>query len=168
MRLGVKSNADELYTVVSNNLKHLEEWLPWATKNYSLDSALEFIKTSRQQFADNKHENLLIFLENKLVGGIGLNDFNWSNKSVEIGYWLAENVQGKGIITKCCGKLIEYCFKELKLNRIVIRCAAENIKSQKIPERLKFTKESTLREALLLNDRFVDLIVYSMLKEEWR
>ena len=57
---------------------------------------------------------------------------------------------------------------ELQFNRVEIRCATENTRSSAIPDRLRFTLEGVLRQVQLLHDRYVDLVVYSMLVEQWR
>lgn len=167
MRLVSERYAGELNSVVRDNLAYLHEWLPWPNEDYSVQTARDFIKFRLELFANNEAMAFLIFQNEKIVGGIGFDNPNPLNRSIEIGYWLKADAQGNGIITKCCRDLINYCLNELKINRIVIRCATENIRSQAIPERLGFTKEGILREAEWLHDKFVDLIVYSILKEEW-
>ncbi len=160
--------AGELTSIVLENLEYLQEWLPWATEDYSVETAKEFVKTNLKGFAKNEFPSYFIFYEGKLVGGIGFNNVNKSDRNAEIGYWLREDSQGNGIITRCCRKLIEFAFNEMNLNRIVIRCATENIKSRNIPEKLGFVKEGILRETAVLNGEFIDLIVYSILKKEWK
>jgi ribosomal-protein-serine acetyltransferase len=63
--------------------------------------------------------------------------------------------------------MLDYGFKDLGLNRIEIKCAVENLKSARVPEKLNFTKEGILRQAELLNGKFVDLYLFSLLKNEW-
>ena len=53
------------------------------------------------------------------------------------------------------------------LNRIEIKCAVGNNKSRAIPQKLQFKQEGILRQAELLNGKFIDLYLYAMLKEEW-
>ncbi len=167
LRLVSERYAEELNSLIHNNLEHISQWMPWATENYSVDSAKEFIKAGKQRFVETEMPDLFILENKELIGIVGFNRPDLVHKSVEIGYWLAKNKTGKGIITKCCKILIDYAFNELDFNRICIRCAVENKKSQAIPERLGFTKEGIARQDEKLHDRFVDLIVYSMLKEEW-
>ena len=50
---------------------------------------------------------------------------------------------------------------------MAIKCAAENLISQGIPIRLNFTKEGVLRKEGFLNGKYVDHVVFAMLKEEW-
>ena len=57
--------------------------------------------------------------------------------------------------------------RELQLNRIEIRAAIGNVKSQAIPEKLGFAKEGCVREAEWLYDHYVDHIIYGMLKSDF-
>ena len=54
------------------------------------------------------------------------------------------------------------------LNRIELKTAVKNLKSQAIPNKLNFKKEGILRQAEFVNNEFVDLYIYSMLKEDWQ
>jgi ribosomal-protein-serine acetyltransferase len=110
-----------------------------------------------------------VILQNDVtVGRIGLHHLNRDNKNASIGYWLTKNTEGKGIITRSCKVLITYGFEELELHRIEIKAAVNNVKSQAIPQKLNFTKEGTLRESELVNGVFLDLVLYSMLQDEWK
>ena len=90
------------------------------------------------------------------------------NKIGEIGYWLADGLQGRGIITKCCTAVINHAFTQLGLNRIEIKCGTGNSKSRAVAEKLQFKPEGILRQAELLNGKHIDLYLYAMLKEEWK
>jgi ribosomal-protein-serine acetyltransferase len=56
----------------------------------------------------------------------------------------------------------------LALNRIELKAAVENLRSRAVAEKLGFTKEGIAREAELVNNKFLDLTLYSMLSSEWR
>jgi len=64
--------------------------------------------------------------------------------------------------------LIAYAFEDLNLNRIEIKAAVENLKSQAIPQKLNFQKEGVLREAEFVNQKYLDLTLYSLLKKEYQ
>ena len=162
-----EENAAEVFKVVTENYAHLYQWSPWLDENYSLERATEFAKLCQKQFEEKTSIPLCIKLNGKIVGGTGFNAFNWEYKSAEIGYWLAKEHNGKGIVTKSCRRMLNYAFDELKLNRIVLRCVPTNEKSRKIPERLGFTNEGIERQGGFHHNRFVDFVIYSMLSEEW-
>jgi RimJ/RimL family protein N-acetyltransferase len=77
-----------------------------------------------------------IWYEGRLAGVIGYHALDWENRTTEVGYWLGEEQQGKGLVTAACRALVDHAFGELGLNRVVISCATENKKSCAIPERL--------------------------------
>ncbi|MGH7179120.1 MAG: GNAT family N-acetyltransferase, partial [Tepidisphaeraceae bacterium] len=58
-------------------------------------------------------------------------------------------------------------FDQWKLNKVEIRAATQNVRSRRVPERLGFTMEGTLRQVNKLADGFHDLVVYGMLASEW-
>ena len=62
-----------------------------------------------------------------------------------------------------CGKLTDYCFTKLNLNRVEIQCARGNVKNQAIPDRLNFNMEGTLRQAQLLNNKLSTCIYMRLL-----
>jgi ribosomal-protein-serine acetyltransferase len=109
-----------------------------------------------------------IWFHDVLAGIIGFHNIDWMNRNVEIGYWLGEEFQGRGIMTKACRTLTNYAFYEYRLNRVQIRCAPENKRSNAIIERLGFIKEGNIRQAEYLYDHFVDLFVYGMTADVWK
>jgi ribosomal-protein-serine acetyltransferase len=70
-------------------------------------------------------------------------------------------------MTAACRAVVTEAFEHYGLHRIEIRCATKNHKSRAIPQRLGFVQEGILREAEWLYDHFVDLVVYSMLEQDW-
>lgn len=161
-------HAEELTKVARENLEQLKLWMVWATDDFSVDKAQEFIEFNLKQFAENRSFTTIILLEEKLVGGIGFHSLDTKNKNAQIAYWLAREAQGKGIVTRCCRRLFDYLFDEFDLNRIQINCNVENIKSRGVPERLGCGLEGIHRQIEFHNDRFRDLAVYAMLKEDWK
>lgn len=160
--------APEVFRVVMENYNFLYRWTPWLDENYSLEVAKEFAKISLRYFGNREMMALRIVYKGETVGGTGFNNFNWHYKTTEIGYWLAEKYNGKGIVTKCCRALLEYAFDELALNRVVIKCQPENVKSRLVPERLNFVEEGIERQGGFHDGEFVDFVVYSMLAKEWQ
>jgi len=160
-------DADEVFALVDASRMYLREWLPWVDSSVSVEDTKEFVHAAQQQYARGDGFQCCIRCKGKIVGIIGLHRVDRFHKQTEIGYWLAEEYQGRGIMTACCRALVDFAFREYKLHRVEIRAAGENEKSRSIPERLGFTHEGTLRESEWVNDRFVDGAVYSMLERDW-
>lgn len=168
LRIYEERHAQEIADVVDQNRAHLRQWLPWLDNSRSVEDSKAFIRDALRQFADNQGFQAGIWFQGKLAGGIGYHPINWASRKVEIGYWLGETYQGKGLVTKACRALVTYAFDVLGLNKVEIRCAIENVRSCAIPKRLGFTQEGILREAEWLYDHYVDLVVYGMLAREWQ
>lgn len=167
LRLPKEHHAEEAHALVTENFTYLKEWLPWVRDDYSLESTRTYIRWNLRQFSENKGYAVNIVYQNRIAGSVGYNSINWENRQTEIGYWLGASFQGKGLIGKACRVLIDHAFNELKLNRVAISCAVENLKSRAIPERLGFTQEGILRQAEWVHNHFNDLVLYAMLKSEW-
>lgn len=108
-----------------------------------------------------------MYLLPSLSGIVGYNEVDWQNKIAYIGYWLGEGFQGKGIMTRATKALVDYAFEQLNLNKVDIRAAERNKKSRSIPERLGFQQEGKIRAGELLYGKYVDHVIYGMLKNEW-
>jgi len=160
-------HAEELFSLTEKHRQYLRRWLPWLDNNKYLQNTVDFIKYSRKQYKDSTSMHLAISSKDSIVGIIGFHKVDWINHSTSIGYWLVEDYQGRGIVTKSCKSLIDYAFGSLGMNRVEIRCAVENSRSRAIPERLGFMEEGVAREAEWLYDRYVDHAVYAMLRSEW-
>jgi RimJ/RimL family protein N-acetyltransferase len=70
---------------------------------------------------------------------------NWETRKFEIGYWMDSRYTKKGYMTEAVELLTNFTFNELLANRVEIRCDPKNINSRRIPERLGYTLEGTLR-----------------------
>lgn len=167
LRLLEERHAEAFFAVIDENRAHLREWLPWLDGAWSAEDTRNFIKGTMDQWARNDGFTAGIWYQGQPVGAIGYHCIDWPNLLTGIGYWLSASHQGRGLMTKACRALVEHAFTDLGLNRIEIRCAPGNKKSCAIPERLGFTREGTSRQAEWLYDHFIDLVVYSMLADEW-
>jgi ribosomal-protein-serine acetyltransferase len=167
LRLPDERHSPEAYALIKRDHEHLSRWLKWATEDFTLEDAKEFVRRNRRQFANNEGYSTQIVYRDRIAGQVGYVEISWANGSCEIGYWLGAAFQGRGIMTRACRALIDYAFRELKLNRVEIKCAVGNTRSRAVPERLGFEQEGILREAHHLHDSYVDLVVYAMLAADW-
>ncbi|MGN5954041.1 GNAT family N-acetyltransferase [Sphingobacterium lactis] len=160
--------APELFQIIERNRNYLSEFLPWVP-GMKLDSDFYGYISNAVIKNEEKYEASFTILYNEeAVGRIGLHHINWNNKNAAIGYWIDQDKNGKGIVINACKRLIKYGFEELNLNRIEIKAAVNNTKSQAIPQKLNFKEEGILRQAELVNDEYLDIKVFSMLKEEFQ
>jgi ribosomal-protein-serine acetyltransferase len=161
-------HAAETFALIDTNRKFLKRWLPWVDSMQTVAHFKNYIAHCKQQHKDGTDFGYVILYNNQVAGRIGIHHINQPNKTGAIGYWLAEAFAGKGIVSVSCEALINYGFEVLDLNRIEIKCATGNYKSKAIAERLNFKQEGILRQAEWVNNKSLDLFLFSMLKEEWK
>ena len=155
---------EPIFHTIDNEREYLGEWLPFVKYTQQESDTEEFIHSTES--AELKDLTFAIYYQKNFVGIVGLKDPDYDNKKVEIGYWLSEKYQHKGIMTLSAKRLIQYAIDELQMNRIQLKAATGNLKSQRIAERLDFTYEGIERDGELHAHGFVDLKQYSLLKKD--
>ena len=167
MRLLRPDEAAMVFAEVDRHRDYLRRWLPWLDETHTSADTRPHLEYSWNGYHQGIGFSLGIFFEEHFCGTIGFHAFDLKNRITSLGYWLSEDFTGRGIMTACTGRLVDYAIDDRHMNRVYIRCASENAASRAIPERLGFVHEGTQREAEWLYDHFVDLEIYSMLKREW-
>jgi ribosomal-protein-serine acetyltransferase len=161
-------HAEGLYEALNNSRQHLSAFLPWVDKMQTVNDFRNYIRNCELLYEEKKEVSFVMLYDDSPVGRIGLHHMNLQNKNASVGYWLTKNMEGKGIVIRSCKELLAYGFEVLDLNRIELKAAVENLRSLAVAEKLGFTKEGIAREAELVNNKFLDLTLYSMLSSEWR
>ena len=159
--------SQQLFNIVEANREHLRQWLPWLDQNKSERDTLAFITQALEGFSRGHMMVLGIYFQQNIVGILSFNHIDRLNHNASVGYWLSDQHQGRGIMSRCVARLCHYGFNELKLQRIEIRCATDNYKSRAIPERLGFVHEGICRSGEYLYGIYLDLEIYGMLRQEW-
>lgn len=168
MRAWREDEVDAALEIVLRNREHLQTYMQWMTQDYSIADARKFIFEGIKNRLDKKTLGLVLVRNGDWIGSAGFNRLDWNARVCEIGYWIDREAEGKGVITRACQAMIDYAFDELEMNRVEIRCSAENSRSAAIPERLGFKLEGTLRQAEVLHGRPHDFLIFGLLAEDPR
>ena len=148
LSLSIPQYAEELFVLTYKNREFLKQWLPWLDAVTQPSDTREFIKAQLLRFQEGKALHVTIFYQDKIAGVLGCNSIDQENGIGHIGYWLAKDYNGKGIMTESVEDIVKLSFKYYLLNRVEIRRAVDNLKSRTIPERLGFQQEGVIRQAL--------------------
>lgn len=136
-----------LNAAVCKSIDFLSAWLPFVKTMPTLDESEIHCRRSLADFILRQNIVLSIYtLDGQiLIGSTGLHRIDWSVPSLEIGYWICEEHQGKGYITEAVNALTRYAFAALRARRVEIRCDAKNVKSHAVILRLGFEQEGLLK-----------------------
>jgi ribosomal-protein-serine acetyltransferase len=160
-------DLDALYALSVADSEHLRRWHAWAN-DVQLEHTRAYVTSVLGHFERGEALPALIVEADAVVGSCGFNRIEPRNGFAEIGYFIAASHEGRGIMTAAVRALITYGFDVLDLHRIAIGAAPDNARSRAIPERLGFTEEGVLREAERHPGRYGDIVLYSILRHEWR
>lgn len=136
---------------------------------YPRGSAKEFI-----HFAlDAKKSGILVIYAiieketNQLIGIINLK-IHPTYQRGELGYWVAKKYWGKGYGTEAAKSLLQYGFEVMKLHKIFAQAFSSNVGSYKIMEKIGLHYEGTLKEHVCRDGQYHDLVVYGLLRKDFR
>jgi ribosomal-protein-serine acetyltransferase len=166
LRLWEASDSAELTALIAANREHLARWMPWA-ETHGFDDAVDHLEEKRLQVEANDGFEAAVVLAGRVAGVTGFHAVDWINRSTSIGYWLAADAEGRGLMTAAVTALLDHAFFEWDLHRVIIEVVVGNERSQAIPERLGFRQEAILREAKLVGGRHQDTRLYAMLAPDW-
>jgi len=135
------SFASHYLRIVSEERDYLGKWLVWPPLADSKEFFLEFISKSLHDYADGKTIVCAMFYKGLLVGNMSLHNIGQPEDTGEIGYWISQSFQGKGIVARAVKKMLSIGFEGHGLNSIYIEAAMENTSSRAVCERLGATLE---------------------------
>lgn len=131
---------------------------------YSLADAEEFVRRSME---DQVRVAITLADSGKLVGGVGLRLDDGHNRA-ELGYWIGMPYWGNGYATEASQALIEYGFRELKLERIYASHTTNNPASGNVLRKLGMKYEGCQRKHIVKWGEYLDLELYGLLRQDYR
>jgi RimJ/RimL family protein N-acetyltransferase len=164
------SDAQGLQESLKASREHLLPWMAWALfEPQPLSDKIDLLRTFRAKFDLGEDAIYGIFdkSETQVIGGTGLHP-RVGNNAREIGYWVDVNHIGKGVATETTSALIKVGFEIENLSRIEIHCDPANVKSSRIPEKLGFKHEATLKARLENADgELCDKMVWTLFRDDY-
>ena len=160
LALPQKGFEKKYFEIIDSQRTYFSKWLPWVA-NYSQDDADSFVSRSLHGYAEGKSLTCSIFYHGEIVGNISFNTINHDLKKVEIGYWLSQDYQGKGIMTRAVKAMLAIAKNELDVELAVIKASEGNLPSRAIPERLGFSFDGIIKNAERVNSKILDHAIYT-------
>lgn len=104
-----------------------------------------------------------------LIGSCQLHSIHPTHQNAELQIRIApEDQRGLGLGAEALRALLAFGFGDMSLHRIFLHVFASNKAAIAAYQRVGFRHEGTLREAALIEGRWVDVLLMAILQEEWR
>jgi ribosomal-protein-serine acetyltransferase len=159
----------EMWRVVDGSRAHLFPWLPWVPYNTDEPSTQRFLEACAAEWDAGRALRFMIRdrAHGALIGVVGLESCIHMHRSCELGYWISEPAQGRGLMTEAARELLRFAFEQLGIHRVRVAAATTNHRSLAVIGRLGFHFEGIAREAELCANRWLDHACFSLLSTEW-
>lgn len=140
-------DAQAQVDAVNASLPELRQWMVWAQEPQTLEAARENLTQGHAAYADASNLRLMVWNAEgtELIGSSGFHALDWRVPKAEIGYWIATAHTGHGYAREVAQALTDIGLNTLGFRRIEIRCDADNERSARIPRRLGYTLDATLK-----------------------
>lgn len=158
------SDAKDLAMALSNKKvqDNLRDGFPYP---YTEQDGKDFISTMLSA-DENETFAFAITVDNIAVGSISVfRQGNIHRRTAELGYYIAEEYWGRGIMTEAVRQICEYVFSKSDITRIYAEPFAYNTASCRVLEKAGFQYEGTLRSNAIKNGKVIDMKMYSKIKE---
>lgn len=157
-------DAPAIFAAIDTQRDYLGRWLPFVAVTHYIGQTQEVVA---RMLADAANPVFTLRDGPDFAGLIGCKSADAATGAIEIGYWLREEKQGKGLMTAAVRALCEIAFGQLGMSRVEIRCGVGNLPSNRIPQRLGFRcSHVEIRREQLSDGEWIDLNVYVLSKEE--
>jgi RimJ/RimL family protein N-acetyltransferase len=161
-----------------SDLKKFVEWINDPEVTAGLTLFLPISSVDEEKWFDNvmqrpqEEKPLVIDMKEgdgwRLIGNSGFLDFDWVARSAEVGIMIGDkSIWGQGYGSEVMTLLLRHGFETLNLNRVCLHVHAENNRAIRIYEKVGFVHEGCKRQAVYKNGKYNDIIIMSVLREEW-
>ena len=181
-------DAQELFRLLERNRSRLRPWvgpssLPetaQSTRVYTIEcyfGSLDPLNAIDTPYIDelgsyfppaNPPMEMGIWFCGDLAGVISLSILADSHTAAEFGYWIDGEHEGKGIITRCIRALMDHAIENMGIERFVIGCARDNLRSRAVPERLGYHLQATIPNGEVVGEFVYDRVLYGIRSSAWR
>jgi ribosomal-protein-alanine N-acetyltransferase len=102
-----------------------------------------------------------------LVGAAELRAIDAEHSHAELSFWIGVEWWGQGFATEAAQALVCHGFERLNLNRILAFHMVRNPASGQVLEKIGMRREGLLRQCVRKWNRFEDVVVMAVLREDW-
>ncbi|HEX7040554.1 MAG TPA: GNAT family protein [Trueperaceae bacterium] len=166
LRLTELHHAAGVYELVERDREHLRRWIPW-TATATREWVEELVADELARFGAGRGWRAELCYRGEPMGLIWLHEWGGAGGSTEVGYLVAKEHEGKGLVTRSLRALIDHFFAERGVGRVAIGLDARNERSLAVVQRLGLRPEAVLRRVIVVDGEPADLSIFGLLREEY-
>jgi len=164
------ADAPLLKSSIDESIEHLIPWMSWARHEpEELQKKIDRLRQWRGKFdlGDDFVYGIFDPDQKSVLGGTGLHT-RLGPSAREIGYWIHKDHLNQGLATEVSAALTRAAFEVDQVDRVEIHCDPTNKRSAKVPQKLGFIHEATLRRRVADEpDSLRDAMIWTMFKDDY-
>ena len=160
------SDVDDIYAyAVDPAVARYTSWAP----HTSPDETRQFVRRVLDAYLEKRVANWGIELtaERKLIGTGGYGSWDIEQSTAELGYAIGKPYWGQGLMSEAVTSMMDFGFRRMSLNRIVVRMDPRNVGSWRVAEKCGCRFEGIARQVHYAKGERQDLMVWAILREDW-
>ena len=167
MRIRLRADSDTAAIVAACQDPEIPRWTR-VPEPYDEGTAAEWAaeSTRQQETGEGLHLVIVDAESDEFLGSIGVHDIDSTEGRCNIGYFLARDARGRGVMTQAVRLLSRWAFENLPVERIEITIQPENAPSRAVAERAGYTFEGILRSHTVIKGKRRDMAMHSLLRDE--
>jgi RimJ/RimL family protein N-acetyltransferase len=169
LRPPTEADAEALFPIVSQ--PELPKYMSWAP-HASIDETRAWFRWCAEALAAGTHMTWLIEHAGAPVGCVALDAITWNIRALrsdraELGYWIAPEHEGKGLMTEAATLATRWGFETLGLHKVTVSCFEPNIASKRVIEKVGFRYFGRQEEDVWRDGQWHAHLRYEMTISEW-
>ncbi len=158
------ADVGEVFAMRSN--KNIMKFIPRPLCT-SHEEAMALIEMMQDKINTNEGINWAITIKGdpKMIGFIGHYRIRWEHFRSEIGYMIAEEYNGRGLVTEAVKLMVDYGFNQMKMHSLEAVIDPENNASARVLEKNGFVKEGHFKEHEFFDGQFLNSVIYSLVNK---
>lgn len=163
------TDGSELWFAVDGSRSVLGRWLPWVEYTGDPSAALRFAEACASDWDQGRALRFAIRerASRTFLGIVGLENLVHLHRNAELGYWLRQDAQKRGIMTEASRAVLDFGFGALGLHRVKVAAATDNHPSLAVIHRLQFRFEGMARQAEWCAGRWLDHANFALVGSDW-
>ena len=167
MRLGKAEESEKYYDEFISKLDLESIRMTGSRTDFRKEEVVEFYIKSVNE--DDRYDFIIINPEGEIIGESVINEIDFELKSAHFRIGISSsNNRGKGIGTWAIEETVNFAFGDLKLHRLSLEVFSFNERTKKVYLKAGFKIEGVLRDSILDEGKYADIIAMAILEDEWR
>ncbi|QNK01142.1 GNAT family N-acetyltransferase [Dyella telluris] len=158
-----------LHASLHESMDSIGRWQGWCTPGFSMEDGRRWIARTRLAWHGVGDECALVIADrstDELIGSVGLNHWQAENGMANLGYWVRQSQQERGVATAAVRLLARHALHATELRRLEIVIAADNLASRSVAEKAGAQFEGIARRRLTLRGEPLDAAIYSLVASD--